>query len=61
MGALQYYRQLRARGKPAKVALVALGRKLLGVGFAVVTSGRPYDEAFESKRMAALLDQQSTC
>jgi len=57
----QYYRQLRARGKPAKVALVALGRKLLGIGFAVVTSGRPYDEAFESKRMAALLGKQVLC
>lgn len=57
----QYYRQLRARGKPAKVALVALGRKLLGIVFAVVTSGVPYDEAFESKRKIALQDQQGSC
>ncbi|MFB9993766.1 IS110 family transposase [Deinococcus oregonensis] len=57
----QYYRQLRARGKPAKVALVALGRKLLGIGFAVVTSGVPYDEAFESKRKTAAQTQQVPC
>lgn len=57
----QYDRQLRARGKPAKVALVALGRKLLGIGFAVVTSGVPYDEAFESKRKTADQNQQGTC
>ncbi|WP_407543087.1 IS110 family transposase (plasmid) [Deinococcus radiomollis] len=57
----QYYRQLRARGKPAKVALVALGRKLLGIGFAVVTSGQPYDDKFESKRTAGSLDQRVPC
>ena len=36
------YRRLRAQGKPPKVALVALGRKLLRIGLAVVKSGQPY-------------------
>lgn len=57
----QYDRQLRARGKPAKVALVALGRKLLGIGFAVVTSGVPYNEEVESKRKTAEQAQQVPC
>jgi transposase len=41
-----YYRHLRDTGKPAKVALVALGRKLLITGLAVVKSGRPYQDDF---------------
>ncbi|GGO41097.1 hypothetical protein HNQ08_004898 [Deinococcus humi] len=57
----QYDRQRRARGKPAKVASVALGRKLLSLGFAVVTSGVRYDEAFESKRKIAPQNQQLPC
>lgn len=43
----EYYRQLRARGKPPKVALIALGRKLLRTGLAVVKSGQPYQETYE--------------
>lgn len=37
-----FYQGLRARGKPPRVALVALARKLLRVGLAVVKSGQPY-------------------
>lgn len=43
----EYYRHLRAQGKPPKVAMIALGRKLLRVGLAVVKSGQPYQEAYE--------------
>ncbi|GHF61536.1 IS110 family transposase [Deinococcus metalli] len=42
----EFYRHLRAQGKPPKVALVALGRKLLRIGLAVVKSGQPYQEAY---------------
>jgi len=41
-----FYRHLRAQGKPPRVALVALGRKLLRTGLAVVKSGQPYQEAY---------------
>lgn len=41
-----YYRSMRDTGKPAKVALIALGRKLLCIGLAVVRSGQPYDDGF---------------
>lgn len=41
-----FYEQLKARGKPPKVALTALGRKLLCIGLAVVKSGTPYQDDF---------------
>ena len=41
-----YYQGLKARGKPPKVALIALGRKLLVTGLAVVKSGKPYQDDF---------------
>lgn len=41
-----FYRSLRERGKPPKVALVALARKLLRVGLAVVKSGQPYQATY---------------
>jgi transposase len=41
-----FYESLRERGKPPKVALVALARKLLRVGLAVVKSGQPYQATF---------------
>ena len=37
------YRRLRAAGKPPKVALVAVARKILLVAYAVVSSGVPYN------------------
>jgi hypothetical protein len=42
----EFYRHLRSAGKPPKVALTALGRKLLRVGLAVVKSGQPYREDY---------------
>ncbi|MFB9995437.1 IS110 family transposase [Deinococcus oregonensis] len=41
-----YSRHLRDTGKPAKVAFVALGRKLLITGLAVMNSGQPYQDDF---------------
>lgn len=43
----EFYRHLRSLGKPPKVARIALARKLLRVGLAVVKSGRPYREEYE--------------
>lgn len=40
-----FYQRLRARGKPAKVALIAVARKLLVLALAVVRSGLPYNPA----------------
>lgn len=41
-----FYKALRERGKPPRVALVALARKLLRVGIAVVKSGQPYHSSY---------------
>lgn len=41
-----FYQRLREQGKPGKVAVTALARKLLCVGFAVVKSGKPYDPLY---------------
>jgi transposase len=38
-----FYRRLRAKGKEAKVALIALARKMLTIANAVVRSGQAYD------------------
>lgn len=42
-----FYESLRERGKPPRLALVALARKLLRVGLAVVKSGQPYQPAYQ--------------
>lgn len=44
-----FFRRLRDQGKPFKVALIALARKLLTIVNAVVRSGIPYDEAYAAK------------
>jgi transposase len=41
-----FYEQLRARGKPAKVALVACMHKLLTIMNAVVRSGQPWSATY---------------
>ncbi|MCD0164794.1 IS110 family transposase [Deinococcus sp. 14RED07] len=41
-----FYRRLRANGKPPKAALIALGHKLLRTGLAVVRSGQPFSETY---------------
>ncbi|MFC3832884.1 MULTISPECIES: IS110 family transposase [Deinococcus] len=42
-----FYQHLRLAGKPPKVARIALARKLLRVGLAVVKSGQPYQEDYQ--------------
>lgn len=42
-----FYESLRERGKPPRLALVALARKLLRVGLAVVKSGQPYQPTYQ--------------
>jgi transposase len=44
-----FYERLRERGKPPRLALVALARKLLRVGLAVVKRGRPYQAAYRRR------------
>lgn len=43
----EYYRRLVASGKPKKVALIALARKILRTCFAVLRSGIPFDPAYQ--------------
>lgn len=44
------YQRLRARGKPHKVAAIAVANKLVRQLFAVVKSGVPYADNYEEKR-----------
>ena len=39
---LAFYNKLLAKGKPKKVALVAVMRKLLVLAFGVLKSGKPF-------------------
>ena len=48
-----FYQGLRERGKPPKVALAALARKLLRVGLAVVKSGQPYQATYSRAQTEA--------
>ncbi len=43
------YERLRSRGKPGKVAVVAVANRLLRQAFAVVKSGVPYKDGFISQ------------
>jgi len=47
-----FYTRLRAAGKPAKVARCAAARKLLHLAWAVVTTGRAYDPAYQPRSTA---------
>jgi transposase len=42
-----YYRRLVEQGKPKKVALIALARKLLRICFAVLKTALPFDPAYQ--------------
>jgi len=42
----EYYNRLRARGKPHKVAICAVARKLCYLVYAVLSENRPYREVF---------------
>jgi transposase len=52
---------LRERGKPAKVVLTAVMRKLLHVAYGVLKSGQPYDpaKAFPSQATTSLSSEQT--
>ncbi|GGJ60102.1 IS110 family transposase [Deinococcus roseus] len=45
----EFYRRLVGSGKPKKVALIALARKILRVCFAVLRSGEPYTKGHRSQ------------
>ena len=43
-----FYQRLLVKGKPKKVALIAVARKLLTLAFTLVKTQRPYDPEFQS-------------
>ena len=43
----EHYRRLVSSGKPKKVALIALARKILRTCFAILRSGTPFDPAYQ--------------
>lgn len=49
----EYYRRLVAAGKPKKVALIALARKILRTSFAVLRSGLPFDAGYQRPQVAS--------
>jgi transposase len=49
----EYYRRLVASGKPKKVALIALARKILRTCFAILRSGTPFDPVYQRPGHAA--------
>jgi transposase len=55
-----FYQRLRDNGKPTKVALVAVSRKLLTIAFALIQSQQPFDPNYVStkiKKTKILLDK----
>ena len=48
----KFYERLRDKGKPAKVALIAVARKLLHIIFAIIKSGKAFDPCYISKKPA---------
>lgn len=46
-----FYRRLRAKGKEAKVALIALAHKMLTIANAVVRSSQPYDASLHGANL----------
>jgi transposase len=45
---LTFYNKLLAKGKPKKVALIAVMRKLLVLAFGVLKSGKPFDVNYQN-------------
>lgn len=45
----EIYERIVAKGKSKKLALIAVANKLLKQAFAIIKSGRPYDENYKSK------------
>jgi transposase len=48
----KFYERLRKKGKPAKVALIAVARKMLHIIFAINKSGKPFDPCYISQKPA---------
>lgn len=46
----QFYKRLRARGKPVKVARVAAARKLLEIAWAVATKEQEFDPSYGDRK-----------
>lgn len=46
---MAFYNRMKAKGKPAKLAVVAVANKLVRQVFAVVTNNTPYEDGFISK------------
>lgn len=44
----ELYQRLLAKGKPKKVALIAVANKLIKIAFAIAKSGIPYDNDYKS-------------
>jgi transposase len=44
---LAFYNKLLTEGKPKKVALIAVMRKLLVLAFGVLESGKPFDVNYQ--------------
>ena len=49
----ELYTRLRANGKPPKVAKVAVMRQLIRWAFAIVKSGKPFDENYQQRNKRA--------
>ena len=49
----ELYQRLLAKGKPKKVALIAVANKLLKIVYAIAKSGLPYDQYYVSQRRAS--------
>jgi transposase len=50
----RFYRRLRQRGKPAKVALCACARKLILIAWAVVAKHQLFDPEYQKQPLVAL-------
>jgi len=47
---IELYQRLLAKGKPKKVALIAVANKLLKIVYAIAKSGLPYDQYYVSQK-----------
>jgi transposase len=51
------YQRLLAKGKPKKVALIAVANKLKKIAFAIAKSGLPYDNEYVSYMQSGQLNR----
>jgi transposase len=47
VNSLAFYNKLLGKGKPKKVALIAVMRKLLVLAFGILKSGKPFDVNYQ--------------